>query len=73
MEETRKKDDEKTEKNRKRREKRNVAKKKKDGKGGSARGGDRMAVDADPGVHNAANDGDVPQAEETPGVIIHDD
>ena len=83
MEETRKKDDEKTEKNRKRREKRNVAKKKKDGKGGSAgnggvgawgaRGGDRMAVDAGPGVHNAANDGAVPQAEETPGVIIHDD
>ena len=76
-EETRKKDDEKTEKNRKRREKRNAAKKKKDDKGGagvgSAKASGRMAVDADPGVHNAANDGGVPPAEETPGVIIHDD
>lgn len=76
-EETRKKDDEKTEKNRKRREKRNAAKKKKDDRDGagvgSVKASNRMAVDADPGVHNAANDGGVPPAEETPGVIIHDD
>lgn len=77
-EETMKKDEEKTEKNRKRRDKRNAAKKKKDDKGGSAgvgaaRAEDRMAVDADSGVHNGASDMGVAQAEETQGVIIHDD
>ncbi|KAH8424122.1 uncharacterized protein LDX57_001876 [Aspergillus melleus] len=73
-EETRRKDEEKTEKNRRRREKKKNAK--KGGNGDKAKGENTMATDSTGGAASGDGEGttgETAQAEETPGLIIHDD